>query len=61
MHYVCSQCGGVSPTEKNCDTEGCGMKDHPLTACACENPEHLGKLVQQGNEENTKEENSDNS
>lgn len=46
MHYVCSACGGVSHKPKQCETEGCSMKGHDLTACACENPEHLAKVKQ---------------
>jgi len=46
MHYTCSECGGVSHREKNCETEGCSKKGQPLAACACEAPEHLEKLQQ---------------
>jgi len=39
-HFVCKSCGGLSNNPKNCETEGCEMKDQPLEECSCEDGKH---------------------
>ena len=50
MHYVCNSCQGVSPIPKHCETVDCSLNGQDLTACDCQNPEHLDKV--KDNEEN---------
>lgn len=44
QHYVCPSCGGVSQTPKECSTEGCSLKGHPLVACNCTDDRHEGVM-----------------
>ncbi|HTL39786.1 MAG TPA: hypothetical protein VL306_03165 [Methylomirabilota bacterium] len=39
-HFVCPVCGGVSATEKRCDTNGCKAHGQPLRACTCIDSRH---------------------
>lgn len=43
-HYVCPECGGVSPTPKDCDTEGCHLHGSPLEECTCTDNKHSNVL-----------------
>lgn len=40
MHYICEECGGVSPENKVCETEGCSRRGQPLAACDCVDGSH---------------------
>lgn len=42
-HYSCTgECGGVAEKPGNCQAKDCSKQGHPLKACGCHDPKHVG-------------------